>query len=308
MKTAIDLSILRCPQTGQQLEQKGDLLQTKDGTPSYRITKSKIPLFAESFCSDEGRTQQRHYDKFADDYLINLSYPHTQEYNAYLDQVLQDAVGNKPLGHVAEICCGRGEALHIFADQINDAVGLDISLSMLEVARQNNPNPKFSFIQGDATRLPIKDGCIDTVFMLGGIHHVPDRKKLFREIARILKPEGRLIFREPVNDFFLWQSIRSLIYRLSPALDHETEEPLTKDDTQSQLATAGLKCTQWKTYGFLGFCLLMNSDILVFNRAFRYLPGIRALTRLACRLDDRTIQLPGLQNAGLQVIGVAQKI
>jgi hypothetical protein len=41
--------------------------------------------------------------------------------------------------------------------------------------------------------------------------------------------------------------------------------------------------TSWKTYGFLGFCLLMNSDVLIFNRLFRFIPGIRAITRAFAR-------------------------
>ena len=50
----------------------------------------------------------------------------------------------------------------------------------------------------------------------------------------------------------------------------------------------------------------MNSDVLVFNRLFRYLPGIRPLTRAACRIDHLTTSLPGLRHAGLQVIGAAR--
>ena len=51
----------------------------------------------------------------------------------------------------------------------------------------------------------------------------------------------------------------------------------------------------------------MNSDVLVFNRLFRFIPGIRALTRLAAKFDDWTVRMPGLRRAGLQVVGVAEK-
>jgi hypothetical protein len=65
--------------------------------------------------------------------------------------------------------------------------------------------------------------------------------------------------------------------------------------------------TSWKTYGFLGFCLLMNSDVLVFNRLFRFVPGIRGFTRLMTHIDRMTLALPGMGRAGLQVVGVAEK-
>ena len=143
--------------------------------------------------------------------------------------------------------------------------------------------------------------------MLGGIHHVNDRDGLFREIARILKPGGRFYWREPVSDFLLWRGLRALIYRLSPALDHETERPLRYIETRQPLDDAGLTLDHWRTYGYAGFCLFMNSDVLVFNRLFRFLPGIRALTRFSVWVDDVLARTPGMRMRGLQVVGVASK-
>jgi SAM-dependent methyltransferase len=162
-----------------------------------------------------------------------------------------------------------------------------------------------TFIQGDATRLPLADGAFDTVAMLGGVHHINDRAALFREIARILKPGGRFIFREPVSDFFLWRGIRAIIYRASPMLDHQTERPLLWRETVPPLQQAGFDVEHWSTHGFLGFCIFMNSDVLFFNRLFRFLPGIAGITRAAARLDEWTLKIPGLSRAGLQVVGIA---
>ena len=165
----------------------------------------------------------------------------------------------------------------------------------------------FLFIQGDATQLPIASEQFTSVFMFGGIHHVSDRQRLFQEVFRILRPGGRFYFREPVSDFFLWRWIRAVVYRLSPALDDKTERPLLWRETVPVLERAGFTLKSWDTYGFLGFCLFMNSDVLIFNRLFRFVPGIRFLTRLSTHIDDLTCRLPGLRHAGLQVVGVAQK-
>ncbi len=51
----------------------------------------------------------------------------------------------------------------------------------------------------------------------------------------------------------------------------------------------------------------MNSDVVFFNRFFRFVPCIRAVTRTSARLDEAILNLPGLARAGLQVIGVAEK-
>jgi SAM-dependent methyltransferase len=257
--------------------------------------------------SDAGRNQQLHYDAVTAQYVQNLGYPHTQEYMAYLDRQLIELLPSGSLGIVAELCCGRGEAARLLEHRIDRCVGVDVSTQILEVARRDLPRDRFCFVQGDATMLPLNDATFDNVVMLGGIHHVPDRLRLFSEVQRILKPSGCFYFREPLDDFALWRAIRKVVYRVSSALDHTTERPLRRIETENALKHAKLDLRMWRTYGFFGFCLLMNSDVLVFNRLFRFLPGIRPLTRLACNIDHWMTSLPPLRHSGLQVIGVAQR-
>lgn len=307
---SVVLDKLRCPVSGEGLQLRGEELVSESGANRYRVGPRGIPLFAEEFCSEAGRAQQEHYDKVAAAYLENLTYPHTDEYMAYLDRVFLRVLELAPdgsLGESAEICCGRGEAFVLLRDRMTTGVGVDISTSMLEAAVDDFTESRFSFVQGDATMLPIEDEQFDNVFMFGGIHHVSNREKLFSEIARVLRPGGCFYWREPVSDFFLWRWIRAVVYKLAPALDAETERPLLFSETEPPLRKAGLELEAWDTYGFLGFCFFMNSDVLVFNRLFRYLPGIRALTRLVTKVDDLTVKLPGLKRAGLQVVGRARK-
>ena len=301
------LQMLQCPEAGEPLSQRGDTLVCRSNRHRFPVSPAGVPVFAETFLSADARLQRDHYDRIAGAYLRNLAYPHTMEYTAYLDRVLLEAFGAREPGLLAEICCGRGEALHLIGDRATRAIGVDVSLKMLDAARRDFPGDTFGFIQADATILPLKDDLFDTVVMLGGIHHVRDRRGLFAEIFRVLKPGGVFLWREPVSDFLPWRALRSIIYRLSPTLDHETERPLLWKETVPPLEEAGLRLRTWRTCGFLGFCLLMNSDVLVFNRGFRFIPGIRWFARAMARFDDAVVRFPGLSRAGLQVVGVAEK-
>jgi ubiquinone/menaquinone biosynthesis C-methylase UbiE len=299
------LDLLRCPATGAPLVPAGNELRA--GNKHYRVTDSGIPLFAEELCSPDGRAQQQHYDRIAQAYVENLTYPHTEEYMNFLDRMLLAEVDPNQLGTVAELCCGHGEAFYLLGKKVLRGLGVDVSQAMLDAAVRQRSHTNLFFVQGDATMLPLADAAFDSVFMLGGVHHVNDRPRLFREVHRILKPGGRFYFREPVSDFILWRALRAVIYRLSPALDHNTERPLLYEETVPVLEHVGLRLTRWKTFGFIGFCLFMNSDVLLFNRLFRFLPGIREVTRAFVWLDECIGALPGLSRAGLQLVGVATK-
>lgn len=303
------IAMLRCPATRLPLVAADDVLVVRETGRRYSVTKSGIPCLMPPNISDETRRQMEHYDDdLARRYRENLGYPHTKEYMAYLDRCVDTEVQSGDLEEVAELCCGQGEVLSIFGDRVRFGVGVDASLPMLERASASSEaRLVYLYVQGDATLLPLADASVRSVFMLGGVHHVPDRKALFAEIFRVLRPGGRFFFREPASDFFLWRAIRAVIYRISPALDADTERPLRWSETVPPLEAAGLELVSWKTYGFLGFCLFMNSDVLVINRLFRFVPGIRAIVRLAAATDDFVTRLPGIKQAGLQVVGVARK-
>jgi ubiquinone/menaquinone biosynthesis C-methylase UbiE len=301
------LEYLVCPLSRQPLRREGSFLVSASGQHRYPFSPTGIPLFTAGFCSEEGRRQQEHYDRVARTYLENLTYPHTEEYMRYLDGALMSVVGDGALGDIAEICCGRGEAIRLLTRRFSFGLGVDVSLEMLEAARRDLSGAHLLFVQGDATMLPLRSACCDHVFMLGGVHHVNDRRALFAEVFRILKPGGRFIYREPVSDFLLWRWLRAVVYRLSPALDHSTERPLLRADTVAVLERAGFRHRVWRTCGFLGAAFLLNSDVLFFNRLFRFVPGIRRVTRTMAVFDDWAVRRPGLGHAGLQVIGMAEK-
>ena len=303
---ALPLDLLRCPETGERLVAIEGALVASSGR-SYPLTPTGIPLFAQQPATENARRQMAQYDKMAAAYEANLGYPHTRAYFGHLDDALLAAVDDGPFEVVIELCCGLGEAFKLLSGRFRRGVGIDISLAMLGRAQAANAGAPVAFVQGDAMRLPFADGCVDLAMALGGIHHINDRIALFTEIARVLRLGGRFVYREPVDDFALWRWLRAAIYRVSPMLDAETEHPLMFADTMQALTEAGLVSVRWKTYGCLGFCLFMNSDVLIVNRLFRFVPGIAGIARAAAKFDDWMLRQPGLAGAGLQVIGIAER-
>jgi ubiquinone/menaquinone biosynthesis C-methylase UbiE len=270
------------------------------------IVVSLIP--GDEQISEASLLQQNHYDKIYEKYAENLQLDQTREYTSYMDKKLLSFLDTRPLGNIAEICCGEGEAIKLLIDRTNIAIGVDISLKMLEKASENfSKNDNVILVHGDALNIPIYDDAMDYVFMLGGIHHVSDRKKLFKEVYRILKPGGIFIFREPASDWFLWKILRYVIYKFSSSLDEKTERPLIYEETVPVLVDIGFVNIVYRNFAFLGFCLFMNSDILKLNKIFNYLPGIRKIVRMFVKLDDFVTSINLFERAGLQVIGVAEK-
>ena len=58
-------------------------------------------------------------------------------------------------------------------------------------------NRKIQISVGDARNLNIKSSSIDSVICINGLSHIPNYKNVLREIYRILKPGGKLIFNFP---------------------------------------------------------------------------------------------------------------
>ena len=99
---------------------------------------------------------------------------------------------------VVEVGSGAGFDAVLAARQVGPTgrvIGVDMTPAMLEKARANGALlglVNLEFRQGYAEELPIPDGTADVVISNGVINLSPDKAAVFREIARVLKPGGRL--------------------------------------------------------------------------------------------------------------------
>jgi SAM-dependent methyltransferase len=78
------------------------------------------------------------------------------------------------------------------------AIGIDMTPEMIELARRNASKleggapPNVEFRQATIDDLPLEDSSVDCVISNCVINLAPDKRAVFREIARVLKPGGRL--------------------------------------------------------------------------------------------------------------------
>ena len=102
---------------------------------------------------------------------------------------------------VLDYCCGNGGYAISFAKNGADAVGIDISDVSIKNCKSRaqkegiGKNVAFYVMDAEATEFP--DNTFDVVTCLGVLHHL-DTGKAFKEIARILKPDGEVICNEPL--------------------------------------------------------------------------------------------------------------
>ncbi|PYT84869.1 MAG: SAM-dependent methyltransferase [Acidobacteria bacterium] len=91
---------------------------------------------------------------------------------------------------VLEIGVGIGADYVQFLRAGAKAVGLDLSLRSLELARQNAATNKVAanFLNADAECLPFADETFDLVYSWGVLHHSPDVARTLQEIHRVLRP------------------------------------------------------------------------------------------------------------------------
>ena len=96
----------------------------------------------------------------------------------------------RPGDRVLDACCGTGD-LALEAQRAGGRVtGLDFSERMLERARRKSA--AVEWVRGDVLALPFSDGSFDAVTVGFGIRNVADLEAGLRELARVLRPGGRL--------------------------------------------------------------------------------------------------------------------
>jgi ubiquinone/menaquinone biosynthesis C-methylase UbiE len=115
-------------------------------------------------------------------------------------------------GRVLEIGIGSGLNLPFYGPRVEEILGLDpvsrlIAMAQGAAVRSKSP---VTLIAGSAESIPIDDASMDTVVTTWTLCSIPDAVGALREMRRVLRPGGQLLFVEhglaPEENIRKWQN------------------------------------------------------------------------------------------------------
>lgn len=205
------LEVYRCPVTGESLslinavkereEVMNGSLATADN--SYSV-KNGMPVFAATDKLEGTACFARsYYASIADSYDENVQVTFDLYNENELDVRLSmiNLLNLNKSSKVLELSAGTGKDSELIIknlDETGELWLLDISPDMLTKAKDKiDKYPVMTEAAvGDACSLPYVDNYFDALYCFAGIGHFTDQKKALKEMARVVRPSGRVVFCE----------------------------------------------------------------------------------------------------------------
>ncbi len=214
------LALLCSPTTGKELvlkeevlDQEGNIvtgqLVTVDGLESYPI-QGGVPRFVsqEAYTASFGyewkewprlQFEAENKGKVMEGFTENMFKTVTQ----FTSEEVQDKL-------VVEFGCGPGRFLDRVVARGGIAIGLELSQAA-DVAYENfaQQQDRVCIVQGDILHPPFKAGVFDHGYTIGVLHHTPDPKEAFQQLAKTVKPGGKVTCRVYARSgFYAFPSVR----------------------------------------------------------------------------------------------------
>ena len=147
---------------------------------------------------------------------------------------------------VLDVACGTGNAaLAAAARGAGPVVGVDLEPALLDQARAAAPGVPVDWRVGDATALPVADASFDVVVSAFGVMYAFDQPAAARELARVVKPGGRVALANWAPGSFLPAMGAALAPFLPPPPPGGAPPPRWGDEPSARalLSDAGLEVT-----------------------------------------------------------------
>ncbi|WP_343601151.1 methyltransferase domain-containing protein [Mycobacterium sp.] len=146
-----------------------------------------------------------------------MLYDGAQAFSRRVSRLLRPPIEwlNIPAGGIAlDVGCGPGSVTALLARAVGPdglALGVDVSEPMLARAVRAQSGPQVAFLRANAQQLPLRDATVDAVVSIAVLQLIPDPSAAVAEMARVLRPGGRLILMVPT-------AVRSPLWRMFPKM------------------------------------------------------------------------------------------
>lgn len=149
-------------------------------------------------------------------------------------------------GQVLEIGVGSGLNFPFYNKRVETVIGIDPSPHLLAKAQRRAAvaGVRAELLQGTATAIPLADSTIDTIVMTWALCSVPDPLLALREMRRVLKPNGRMLFIE--HGLCPEASVESWQHRLTPMWRHVSGGCHLDRKMDDLMRSAGFELTEFK--------------------------------------------------------------
>lgn len=137
----------------------------------------------------------------------------------------------RPGALLVDLGCGAGLLAPHLAGKGYRHVGVDLTRSALAQAAEHG----VTVVQGDATAVPLVDGCADVVAAGELLEHVPDWRAAVAEACRLLRPGGLLVL-DTLNDTALSRLLAVRIAERLPTVPRGIHDPRLFVDARALVA------------------------------------------------------------------------
>ena len=174
-----------------------------------------MPKLRAAFTSPEQKRQfvRALFATIADRYDLITVFLSFGRDRAWKQRVVREA-RIEPGEHVVDVACGTGDIAFEAARAAARVTGLDVTFRMIELARRKSTaidgerqQASTFFAVADMMALPLADNSVDVITTGYGLRNVPRLEAAVDEIARVLRPAGRLVsldFNRPRTALVRW--------------------------------------------------------------------------------------------------------